>query len=272
MENKLHFKLLPLLLIMLGAVLIILNSLGGVLNVNVVNEKVSESSRQVAGYNYPLQNTLMLQKVLKTKSEDSAFDVKQVNNLIFESLVHSNNRTIHPFENWLLWFAGKFYEPFSRTQDPNRIVLGKGGLCSEVSAVFNHIANINGLETRFVSLGGHVVSEVLTEGGWRIVDPDYGVNYPVGLKGLERAEGVVLMEEMLNERGYSKAVVKRYIEVFQTLGDNTVSESNVAISPRLYSVELVAEWLKWIFPAMFILLGLYLWKGSVFSLRQHNLS
>ena len=121
---------------------------------------------------------------------------------------------------------------------------------------------LNGLKTRFAGLNGHIVSEILTDRGWCIADPDYGVSYPSGLKGMEKKENGPLIRQKLTKRGYKKKVIDEYIERFQSSGDNTVTEIDVALSPRLYVVERAAEWLKWIIPLIMIFSGLIFSKEN----------
>jgi len=240
-------------MIVTGLALILVNMLGFVLGISLVGENYEYLGDSIPGYSYPVQDTSALQDMLGQPLTN--FDLESVNNAIFESIIHSDERKIHMYENWLLWLGGIFYEPLSRTQNPRRIVLGGGGLCSEVSAVVNSIARLNGFETRFVALNGHVVSEIRTENGWRVVDSDYGVTYPVGLEVLEEVEGAPLMRQLLKNRGFNEGTIDWYIQLFQSSADNTVTEVDVAFSPRLYAIELSAEWFKWIIPIILIFLG-----------------
>lgn len=260
MDRDFYQKIASNIMIVTGLALMLVNTLSLVLEVSVVGENYEHMNDLVPGYSYQVQDTSRLQVMLEEPV--GSFDIEGVNNLIFESIVHSDKRKVQIFENWLLWLGGKFYEPLSRTQDPRRIVSGEGGLCSEVSAVFNSIARLNGFETRFIGLGGHVVSEIKTDNGWRVVDPDYGITYPVGHEDLEKKRGVLLMRQLLKNRGYKEEIIDGYIRIFQSSADNTVTEVDVALSPRLHVIELAAEWLKWIIPMIIIFLG-------VISSRKH---
>lgn len=244
-------------MIAVGLVLMLLNMISFVIPVKPTKPVDKNLNDLVPGYDYPVKdNTSMLQSMLKYPLEH--FDLETVNNTIFESIVHSDQRKIHVYENYLLWLGGKIYNPLSRTQNPRRIIDGKEALCSEVSIVFNSIARINGFQTRFIGLNGHVFSEIKINDVWRIVDPDYGVTYPVGLESLEKnKEAIILMRSKLENRGFRKEEIDNYIQIVQSSEDNTVFEVDAAaLSPRLYAVELASEWLKWIVPMMLMFFGL----------------
>ena len=249
------------MMIMLGVGLMLLTTIGFVPRVSEIDENYEYTSGAIPGYSYPVQDTLRLQGLLEKPMTN--FDLESVNNVIFESIIHSDKRKIHIYENWLLWLGGTIYEPLSRTQNPKRIVSGGRALCSEVSAVFNSIAKLNGFEARFVRLNGHVVSEIRTDNGWRVVDPDYGVSYPVGLEVLEKREGMPLIRQLLKYRGYKEHTIDFYILLFQSSEDNKVTEVDAALSPRLDAIEIASEWLKWVIPTILIFLGMFGSKKSI---------
>ena len=221
---------------------------------SVIGKDNDNREKAIPGYDYPTQDSSKLRDLLDRPMDN--FDLVAVNDIISASLVHSDKRRIQLYENWLLWLGGKLYEPLSRTQDAERIVEGRGGLCSEVSAVMNRIAERNGLEARFIGLNGHVVSEIKTETGWRVADPDYGVTYAVGLGYLEGENGPQTMKSALSGMGYNDQTIEYYIKIFQSSEDNGVSDVGIALSPRLYRAEMIAEWLKWIIPVLLILAGI----------------
>lgn len=251
-------KIASILLIVSGIVLVFLNLFGFVLGVTVIDKNYVQSHDAIPGYSYQVQDISKLRKMLEKPM--SHFDLEEVNNTIFESIIHSDRRRIQLYENWLLWFGGKIYAPLGQTQLPHRIVSGEGGLCSEVSAVMNSIAETNGYQARFIGLNGHVVSEVLTDNGWRVADPDYGVTYPVSIEILESEEGSDLMRKRLHSRGYKDETIKGYIKLFQSLEDNTLTEVGAAMSPRLYAIETASEILKWVIPIIAIILGIIIGK------------
>lgn len=240
-------------LLLIGLLLVFINVF--LYKVSVVEPEVAVPGKNaVAGYYYSIRDQSALSALLVEPSKN--FNLEAVNTLIFESMIHSDARRIGFRENWLLWLMGHVHEPFAHTQDPKKIIAGGGGLCSEVTTVLKRIVEINGLQAHFVHLMGHTLLEVETKEGWRIADPDYGVTYSVGLKVLEGKEGADLIGKSLSAKGYSKDEVEHYIHAFQTAEDNLVSDASRQVeSPRLYMIEQWAEWLKWVIPVLFIVIG-----------------
>ena len=243
------------LMILTGILLTVTNIIGLSLDVSVIDYKQPHSSEAIPGYNYPIQSTSKLEKLLEQPME--RFDIVTVNNEIFRSIAHSDKRRIQLYENWVLWLVGKFHEPLADTQMPERIVSGKGALCSEASAVFNSIAKLNGVKARFIGLDGHVVSEVLTDKGWRVVDPDYGVVYPASFQDLKKKQGASIIKNALEKSNYNEEVINWHIKTLQSPKQAFISKVDIALSPRLYVAELASGWLKWIIPIMLLVYGLF---------------
>ncbi len=241
-------------LLLIGLLLVFINVFLYKVSVVEPAEVAVPEKNAVAGYYYPIRDQSALPALLVAPSKD--FNLEAVNTLIFESMIHSDARRIGFRENWLLWLMGHVHEPFSHTQDPEKIIAGGGGLCSEVTTVLKRIVEVNGLQAHFVHLMGHTLLEVETKEGWRIADPDYGVTYPVGLKVLEGKNGADLISKRLYAKGYSTDEVERYIHAFQTVEDNLISDASRQVeSPRLYMIEQWAGWLKWIIPVLLIGIG-----------------
>ncbi len=256
-----HKKLISSISIAMGLMLLLINAIGIAINPSLIDKKQKHVSGSVPGFYYQIQDTTKLHSMLRRPLK--IFDLDVVNEAIFNSIIHSDQRRIQIYENWLLWLAGKFYEPLSRTQNSERIVAGEGGICSEVAAVMNSIAIRNGLNARFIGLNGHVISEVQTVNGWRIADPDYGVTYPGSLKLLEGENGPVIIRNVLKAKGYRKDTIDSIIYFFQSSEDNVVFDVGVALSPRLYKFEIFAEWLKWIIPVLLLFIVVIYMKKHI---------
>lgn len=250
-----------LTLLFAAAATLVLNLSGLLFGPSLAGGAPITTGLSVPGYHYAVRDKDRLQAMLDQPMP--RFDLELVNNEVFESLVHSDNRRIQLHENWLMWVAGLFYEPMSRTQNPERIVSGGQAICSEAAAVVNEIARVNNLDARLIALSGHVVAEVLTEEGWQIADPDYGVVYSVGLQALEARTMTADITQKLSRKGFNKVTIAQYIEFFGTSEDNVVLDVGAASSPRLYAFENLSELLKWMIPGILFLLTLVMLRRQM---------
>lgn len=144
-----------------------------------------------------------------------------------------------------------------------RLLRGGAAICSESALVLNKIGGLNGFQSRFIGLNGHVISEIKTNDGWRIFDPDYGIEYGMSyddLRKLNNDEIFNMLQEKLINGGYSKEQVMEYVHILTTYDDNVVSPIDTPLSPRLYTIEKIAEILKWVIPIIFLFLA-----GILFS-------
>ena len=223
-------------------------SLIGVLHTprQAVPKPLPTSEPSIPGYHTQLRDGSDLRALLTRPTDD--FEIAAVNRVVFESIAHSNNRRLSVFENWLLWVGGFVYEPLGKTQNPHRIAEGEQGLCSEVSMVVNHIADLNGVPSRLVGLSGHVVSELKQDDGWHVADADYGVTFAMSVAELEQPENRGVMVEAILAAGHSQTRAEEYAEAFLSADDNVVYPVGSAGSPRLAQLEMFAEWLKWLLP------------------------
>lgn len=211
-----------------------------------------ESTRKIVpGYDFRLQSTEPVKKLLREPMV--SFDLAQANETIFRSIVHHDQRGIQPYDNYLLWLGGKFYPPLKISRQPERIVAGGIGICSDKATIMYTIARRNNLDARFVGLQEHVVCEVKTAQGWQVADPDYGVVFSQSAEQLQQPENRAVLRTALEKRGFDDATVTEYVRYFQTKQDNVWTPVNQPISPRLYQTEMVADWLKWILPMLLIL-------------------
>lgn len=238
-----------------GWLLILLSISGMVLDPVVPPERPGKPGRDYYGVRDDFSDPDIDR--LKTLLERGApdFDLETVNQTVFAALRHSDQRSLQPHENWLLWLLGTAHPPLAKTQIPERIVAGKLGLCSDAVLVLNSIAQRSGVSARVVGLNGHVVAEVKTERGWQIADPDYGMVFPADLDTLESGDGPAIIAAALGAKGFDNHMINLYSGYYQSTEDNTAMAVWEVPSQRLYWAEITAEWLKWIIPACLIILG-----------------
>ena len=219
----------------------------------------------MAGYHSRLRDLDELENAMNLPID--RFDIYNATNLVFESLVHSGDRKISIFENWLLWLLGQVYEPIIRTQSPERIVAGGVAICSEAAAVLNRVATINNAEARFVGLNGHVISEIKIDGAWILADADYGIVIPFShdqLSGVDEKQMKQILTSLSKARGFNwdANAVDTYASQLLSIEDNIVQQVGEQQSPRLWIIELFAQTLSWI---MTIAFGL-----MIFSLSRRD--
>ncbi|MFM8571602.1 MAG: hypothetical protein ACKOAU_08400 [Pirellula sp.] len=185
-------------------------------------------------------------------------------NLYVHSITrHAERRDLAIWENWPQWLLGQFYSPLLRTQNPQWIVSGGFGDCSERAAVLQDLLKSHGVDTRFVGLGGHVVLEARGEQGAWILDPDYGVVIDTDLRGLQDQDSGDLTRWLV-EQGVAPARSIQYERMVRTSQDNVALGWNEPLSPRLKKIESLCELAIWLAPVFFwVLLGKHLRWGVV---------
>jgi hypothetical protein len=186
--------------------------------------------------------------------ETRTCDVAQATRLVHDATRHVAQREVRFSENWLQYVLGYAYPPLRQTQDVDLLIQGGVGNCSDRCQILKSVAEAAGMKCRFVGLNGHVVLEVLTDGGWTTCDPDYNVVYPLPTDELARPSRELLLRAPLTT-GYPRDVIDRYVAIFQSQHDNVRLPIGSPLSPRLYVAELVLSWLCWVVPAACMALG-----------------
>lgn len=240
-------------LIVLGSALLGLDITGLFLEPPSAEPSLVPKSQQVPGFHYSVGSNAELLQRLRTPHKEFSLDA--TNDLVARTIRHVEDRRLAIYENPLMWVAGKLYDPLSRTQNPHKIAKGGEGLCSESALVLTAIAKLDGVPARLVGLHGHVVSEIKTPQGWRVADPDFGITFPATVHELEGPAGPPMIERALRSKGYDDALVKYYVEVFQTASNNVLVPIHTPLSPRLAKVEACSEWLNWMLPIAFLAIG-----------------
>jgi len=160
---------------------------------------------------------------------------------------HCMQRDLTLWENWPQWLLGQFYSPLLRTQNPHWIVSGGRGDCSERAAVLQDLLSAQGIQSRFIGLGGHVVLEAQSPRGAWILDPDYGVSMQTGIAQLQE-QALLELEPWLVEQGIDQTKSQQYASLLTSQEDNKVLEWNQPLSPRLKRVENACELAIWLIP------------------------
>jgi hypothetical protein len=178
----------------------------------------------------------LLRDVAKQLAEQPVYSVSRACHLVHSLTEHGIDRRISWRENWVQALLGQFYPALLRTQNPERIVVGRVGDCSERVAVLQMVYRQAHLPTRIVGLGGHVVLEVKANGKWYTADPDYDVIFGTDVRTLESGSGK-WVRALLQRRGVDREQVDRYVEILHTPVDNIQMAINQPLSPRLKILE-----------------------------------
>ncbi len=211
----------------------------------------SREKKGIAGYDHTLYPKELLLKMLSKNSDTTAGGfADSATRTVYYGMFHSEDRRISFFENWLMWIAGKFYPAISKTQDGLLLVKGGAGNCSERTQVLMDIFNRNGLDTKLISLNGHVTLEVFFNGRWKVTDPDFGLIYEGDAAQLTTASGLQFADSVLTRNGFGEELRKKYIDCLKTTSDNIILPVNTVSSTRLFYAEKIAHWFCWLIPAV----------------------
>jgi len=73
------------------------------------------------------------------------FDLDRTIQLIRRATLHSDDRRVAFSENWLQWAVGQFYQPASRTQSTEALIVGGIANCSERAQILKSLAEAAGI-------------------------------------------------------------------------------------------------------------------------------
>jgi len=201
------------------------------------------------------KDRLDLFRSMRDSSIDDCWDsnpeevLRVSNEFVFHNTQHDPDRHIQIWENWVQWIAGQFYSPILRTQDPRLLAAYGKGDCSERSGILQWILAEQGIASRFVGLGGHVVLEAEAAGCLWTLDPDYGVLFPFGVEAMCEASALPI-QLLLSQCGIEDQRAITYEAILRSADDNVFFPWNSALSPRLKIAERVFLWLFWSLPAI----------------------
>lgn len=171
------------------------------------------------------------------------------------------NQLIPVWENYFLYFMGRFsgIPEFERYHFANyKRSLDRGiGICGDASMIMSQLLDKQGISNQLLTFPGHVVLAATFDNGEELTfDPDFGVslNYsPVDLSSSPDAVG-----QAYAEAGYPQSDVI----VMNRIYDNAFSRWNGVshFITKKYYFEMLAYWLKWPVPFIFIGLSFMLFR------------
>jgi hypothetical protein len=165
------------------------------------------------------------------------------------------------FENWILWFRAQRVG-YHEWLDSRRTVRLGGGYCSQHAILLDNLLDEQGIESRILGLGGHVINEVLIDNKWKVYDSNYNVVFDESLNELENHPQHVY-EGYLNA-GYTESTARNWQEVYGSAENNFHFRNSQSYSSTIYLIfEKLALKLIWYIPAFLLVTGLIarLWLG-----------
>lgn len=184
-------------------------------------------------------------------------------NTVTERFTHKD-ATHNFFSNWLLCLAGKIHPALSHIYDPNLLVSkGYSLICDQSSYVLLSLALANGIKARHVGLDGHVVMEAWYDSDWHLYDPDLEVVPLDSVGQILSVEKLALNQELLKKyyglHGAVDIVGSRENNTYMSYPEGSRFEWKTNV---LVYFEKVMEALKFVFPMVFIVVGLWLANRS----------
>ena len=227
----------------------------------LIRYNVYNKNEIIEGYHTKIKSSDELNIAISKKSED--FNLEKMNNLIFESIQHSDKREILFFENWSQWILSKIYNHLKKTQDATLIVDSGMGICSEVVTVMKKIALTNNLNSRIIGLNGHVLIEVYIDDKWYLADPDYGFIFDSSYEqilSLDNVQIKSLISKKLSSRGFNDKFTDTYFNIFTSIDDNIILSEGEFLSQRLYFLEMTLKSFNWFFTLISFFMLLFFYK------------
>lgn len=216
-----------------------------------------------------LKRSNALTKNLPTHSEQEK--MLAIYNLVINRFSHGDQAKYNLFSNWIIWLMGKIDTNFSYIRQPNSLVeKGHSALCSEQAFLLQTLAENQGIRTRSVGLDGHVVMEAWYDNDWHLYDPDLEVvplmkNQTI-LSLDELAKSPNLVQKYYAGRG-DDGYIKAIVGIITSRENNSFSSYPKLVlfewkSHILFHFEKIANFMKWIIPIIFLIIGYWLIKNK----------
>lgn len=126
------------------------------------------------------------------------------------------------------------------------------GLCSQVALTVAGFLRESGTEVSIIGLDGHVVAAASSPDGREyLLDPDYSVVLPFGLKHAEKNPRDVMAQ--YKAAGYSDQQAEVVATIFGKSGNVVFDAGPEAYRPKMNAFEIVANFLKWFIPVLLLI-------------------
>ena len=211
----------------------------------------------------PLTEGEVYQRISRN-GESNAEYVLKVNSALHKGIVDywdddgiaKYNLRVPVYENYLLFLAQYvFPEKFKKyTYYDTKKAIARGvGQCNQQAMIMAQLLERQGIESRVVSLTGHVVAMARVDeesDTWWVVDPDYGVVVKRSISEIENDPE--LIRGAYTESGYDRATIDLLVKMYRPWGNQTW-ESARAYYGKKYYVEILSYAAIWLIPMILLL-------------------
>jgi hypothetical protein len=135
-----------------------------------------------------LSQNEFVEKVKKQENETNIGYSTRLTKVIADGMAHIHwekyspdkfNQIVPFWENYILYIMGKLkitpeYERY-HFSDPNKSIERGIGVCGDASMLLSQLLDKQRISNKIISLPGHVMVEVNSDGSKLMLDPDYGV-------------------------------------------------------------------------------------------------
>lgn len=214
------------------------------------------STGEIPGYNYPVRDKNLLNNELLKPFEKNYHSLDRVNSGIFESIQHGSPITLRFEHNWVLWLISKWKGHHLRyTQDPSVIIKSDAAICSQSAKLLMDYMKGLEVDSRLISLDGHVVVEVFLDGEWFVADPDYGVTFPFDAFELASKNNDGIIDSKLRGKGFDVDSINTYKSIIYN-GYTLRHPIWEPHEPKSYLIEKLSHAFSWGLPLVGLLIGL----------------
>lgn len=182
---------------------------------------------------------------------------KQIN----EYMIHGEPNKTAIWDNYFLWLHDTVRADTPLFVENYNVARGlrKGiGQCSQHSNILFSALKNNGYDARILRLSGHVVAAVTdNEQNWYMLDADYGVVIPASLEQIEENP-----QSVMDYYAHSYSIISPdmrlpMIDLYGTADDNRLFDPIKADGQKAYYFEEFANYLKWLFPIILLIIALW---------------